>query len=127
MEFILQFRDLNLQLLLLFQLPLINVEDIDIVGDTVIDYLQDLLTLFEFEHHPPHLNVELGVELLLQAPVHTLHELLDDVFDVLNIGGVSQLLLETLLEGVHDFRGVESASLSYSSAALLLFQLFEYF
>lgn len=54
-----------------------------------------------FEDHPSHLNVEFVVYLCFHALIHGLHELLNNVLDIVNVLVVVDPLLKALVDA-HD-------------------------
>jgi hypothetical protein len=54
-------------------------------------------------HHSLHLYVEFIVYFLFHFPIHSLHELLENVLQVLNIDTLADLLFEGSVDA-HDVR-----------------------
>ena len=83
---------------------------------------EDFISLASFEDHPPHLHIELVVNFSLHFLVHQLHELLDDVLEVLNVGALAELVLKGLVETHHVGRFAEDYVAAVARARLLSFR-----
>lgn len=109
---------LILHLYLLLPL-LLTLEVISIHHQFFLHFFQYLISLTSFEDHSPHLHVELVVNLSLHFFVHKFHELLDNIFDVLEIGAFVKLILKGLVDAHHVRRFAEGYIAAVARAGLL--------
>jgi hypothetical protein len=83
------------------------------------------LGFFVFDDHSSHLGVEFTIYLWLHALIHGLHELLDYVFDVLEVGISKYLLLEIVMKIIY-WLVIFSVLLIIIFILLSIFYLFKY-
>lgn len=59
----------------------IEIENICIPINLLIDFFQQFLSLFVFQNHSSHFNIEFLVYLVLHSLIHSFHKLLYNIFD----------------------------------------------
>ena len=95
-------------------------------GDLLVYLPHYALGLPVLHDHPPHLHVELVIDLGLHALIHGLHELLHDILNFGEILVGLQPLIEALLE-VHHARVVGNfGDESFGGLGSDLFQYLQY-
>lgn len=97
----------------------LRLKKVRMVGQPFLYFLQNPLRIFIFQYHPPHFNVELAINLALHLFIHRLHKLLDDIFYVLDIPAIVELLLKTFVQRHHV--GVLAESDVVGAPGMLLF------